>query len=565
METTLVPPDVLIPPDAHSRGFDRFDTAVVLDGYLRRLSSQEARCRLVFGRLAERFLRSRGHHALGFARLDDYGRECLGLSGRTLESAATVAKALAHLAAMTAAFEAGELSWAHVRLLARVATPETETDWLALARRHTVRALETVIREQNHGAEDEEDEQREPHVRMRLRCPHRTVQLWRDVVELARRMAGAQLPEAGAAEAIAADGLSARPAPTTPWPEGYRPSEPEPPDRDETHAAFAPALDWSAVAEAVPADVAALAEADDLDPAALDARLRAIVLAMQQIDWQMGRLLRIFLDRRLYLLMLFRSGARYVRERLGISERKARALVALERQSWAAPALGEAYRSGALSWLRALAVLPVASEETAAAWVTRAQDVTIRRLYDEVEWALAIRVPFDPVAPPPLDAVLPRPDRQMGAGGEAPYPDAEVAFSAPQSVVALFRVAILAFTGPAEPLWRGFERLLEHVKTEWESQPRHRDPIFARDGWRCAVPVCSSRKQLHDHHVVFRSHGGDNRRENRITVCAWHHLRGIHGGVVRASGQAPADLTWELGVRAGRRPFLRLRGDRYLH
>ncbi len=137
---------------------------------------------------------------------------------------------------------------------------------------------------------------------------------------------------------------------------------------------------------------------------------------MQQVDWQMGRLLRIVFDRRLYALILFRSGARYVRERLGISERKARALVALERQSWSAPALGEAYRAGTLSWLRALTVLPVASDETAAAWVTRAQEVTVRRLSDEVEWALAIRVPFDPVAPPTPGAALPEADRQVCAG-----------------------------------------------------------------------------------------------------------------------------------------------------
>jgi len=95
---------------------------------------------------------------------------------------------------------------------------------------------------------------------------------------------------------------------------------------------------------------------------------------MQQIDWQTGRLLRIVCDRRLYALMLFRSAARYVRERLGISERKARALVALKRQSWNAPELGEAYRAGTLSWLRALTVLPVASETMAAAWVNRAQE-----------------------------------------------------------------------------------------------------------------------------------------------------------------------------------------------
>jgi hypothetical protein len=103
----------------------------------------------------------------------------------------------------------------------------------------------------------------------------------------------------------------------------------------------------------------------------------------------------------------------------------------------------------------------------------------------------------------------------------------------------------------------------EHVQAEWESQPRHSDPIFARDRWRCAVPACS-RKQLHDHHIVFRSRGGDNARDNRITVSAWHHLRGIHAGIVRATGDAPADITWELGVRAGRRPLLRRHGDRYL-
>src|SRR5438094_5264731 len=45
-----------------------------------------------------------------------------------------------------------------------------------------------------------------------------------------------------------------------------------------------------------------------------------------------------------------------------------------------------------------------------------------------------------------------------------------------------------------------------------------------RGAQRCAVPACSSRRNLHDHHIIFRSRGGTNRRENRITVCAWHHL-----------------------------------------
>ena len=92
----------------------------------------------------------------------------------------------------------------------------------------------------------------------------------------------------------------------------------------------------------------------------------------------------------------------------------------------------------------------------------------------------------------------------------------------------------------------------------------NRDPVFARDGWRCAVPGCSSRRNLHDHHLLFRSHGGNNGRDNRVTVCAAHHLHGIHAGRIRAWGTAPDDVTWELGVRRGRRPLLRLRGDRYV-
>ena len=78
------------------------------------------------------------------------------------------------------------------------------------------------------------------------------------------------------------------------------------------------------------------------------------------------------------------------------------------------------------------------------------------------------------------------------------------------------------------------ERMLRRVVTDWESEPRHSDPVFHRDGWRCAVPACSGRRNLHDHHIRFRSQGGGNERENRVTVCAAHHLHGIHAGHVRA-------------------------------
>src|SRR5439155_905690 len=233
-----VPSELLVPPEAHGRGFCPHDAALVLDGWLRRLAAQDARGRIVLGRLARAFLRRRGHHDLGFSRLGDYSRERLGISAREHQSLATVSARLERLPQLRAAF---------------------------------------------------------------------------------------------------ADG------------------------------------DWSAIRDAVPHDIDGLeADGDGLDPFALDARMRAVLRAMRRIDWQLGRLLRVFLDRRLYRLMEFPSAERYVTERLGLSARKARALVALERKTWQADAFGTAYRAGELSWVRALTLLPIVAEPTAAPWVERA-------------------------------------------------------------------------------------------------------------------------------------------------------------------------------------------------
>ena len=293
----------------------------------------------------------------------------------------------------------------------------------------------------------------------------------------------------------------------------------------------------------------------------------AVLRSLQRVDWQLGRLLRLFVDMRLHRLMGFASASRYVRERTGISARKGRALVRLERKSSRMPELGVAYRAGEISWVRALTVLPVLSEKHAGEWVERAKSVTVRRLVDEVEWSVEARdaaASFQSIAPPPAGATLVLSERQMCAREERPAVDAEVAFTAPDSVAALLRVAISAFAGDSAASWRGLERLLDHVIREWTSQPGHRDPIFARDGWRCAVPGCSSRRNLHDHHVRFRSRGGDNARDNRVATCAWHHLRGLHTGLVRATGNAPDVIHWQLGTTTCRSPFLELEGERYL-
>ena len=88
--------------------------------------------------------------------------------------------------------------------------------------------------------------------------------------------------------------------------------------------------------------------------------------------------------------------------------------------------------------------------------------------------------------------------------------------------------------------------------------------IFERDGWRCSVPGCTSRRNLQAHHIVFRSAGGRDESENLTTLCAFHHLRGVHAGAVRITGRAPRRLCFELGTREAGPPLVRYRSGDHL-
>lgn len=103
------------------------------------------------------------------------------------------------------------------------------------------------------------------------------------------------------------------------------------------------------------------------------------------------------------------------------------------------------------------------------------------------------------------------------------------------------------------PAWVGLLAIIEDFVLTWDRdmRPGHRsrDRVFVRDGWRCAAPGCSSRRNLEDHHVVYRSRGGGDGVANRLCLCRFHHQRGEHGGLASCSGEAPLDITWRLGRR----------------
>src|SRR5207253_1081326 len=154
-------------------------------------------------------------------------------------------------------------------------------------------------------------------------------------------MSGARLPAWRAAEAIAAEGLASDEA------DGVAQSDPAPAPRRDAAPPLPPDV-WEAIAEALPEPVERLTLlADTADPFQLDARLRAAVRALQRIDFQTGRLLRLVAQLRLHRAFGVPAFPDYVRERLGCSLRKVRALLALDRRLAELPALAAAYPDGA--------------------------------------------------------------------------------------------------------------------------------------------------------------------------------------------------------------------------
>jgi hypothetical protein len=199
--------------------------------------------------------------------------------------------------------------------------------------------------------------------------------------------------------------------------------------------------------------------------------------------------------------------------------------------------------------------------------------VTVRRLEDDVAFALATGELAAPEASAAAVSHLEPLEPQTGAQPRPGEERVAFVFDAPSDVARLFRATLATIQrriehrhGRLSSEGEALDAMLEHAFTVW-AMPSAKLPrehrVFARDGFRCTVPGCTSYSNLHDHHIDFHSAGGSDALSNRTTLCAWHHLRGVHVGLVRCSGQAPGRLRFDLGLRPGRPPLARYRsGDR---
>ncbi len=129
-----------------------------------------------------------------------------------------------------------------------------------------------------------------------------------------------------------------------------------------------------------------------------------------------------------------------------------------------------------------------------------------------------------------------------------PWPD-------PAALPSLLAARTFSTRSRRVPSWVGLLSILEEFVCTWDAPTRaatrrgiaRTDAIYVRDGWRCTAPGCTSRRNLEDHHLVYRSRGGDDAPANRTCLCRFHHQRGEHGGLSSCAGRAPLGITWRLG------------------
>ncbi len=551
--------------------------------------------RIALARIAAVILGQQTWKPLGFVREADYAQEQLGISKRELQELGRVGARLDDLPALEAALADGRLSWSKVALLVGIALPENEEAWIEQARELTVKALRKRIRaaraeSQGSSAESADDEE-PPRQFFQIACSAQVRRQWHRVRELAHRVAGRSVSAAECIEMMTAEVLSAIPLepdapyeapdragqswadalPPLRWP--HRPREEEAPipgtsDDDDDDDLVKGASGDEDVHSRVAEFLLSLVEGiEDADPRGIDRRMRECLSEEQRLDSQIGSLLSIIDKKRTYRRFELASATRYAEEWIGVSQRKAQMLLRIEHAVQRCPPLAWAYRSSELSWVQAHELVPLvyadSLERWMVPWVERAKRVTVRQLRDDVERACMIRATeldtWQRTGGLPAEA-------RPGANEEEEEPEVSaktsasstIGFSGESELIRTFwatlwtvRKRIERVTGTFPTEGEAFEVMMDHVLDAWgaDAKVKREHRIMARDGWRCAVPTCTSRRELHVHHIVPRSQGGGDEETNLITLCVAHHLRGVHGGTLEITGKAPDQLLFKLGTR----------------
>lgn len=148
------------------------------------------------GKVLLRALRARVHERFGYATFAEYVGRWLGYRYHSVEEKLRVAEALERSPELDRALENGELTWSAVRELTRVATPETEKEWIRAASGQTIRQLERLVsgRKPGDAPTDVPKPELVRHV-LRFEVSGETFAAFREAIERVRQSTGEALDD----------------------------------------------------------------------------------------------------------------------------------------------------------------------------------------------------------------------------------------------------------------------------------------------------------------------------------------------------------------------------------
>ena len=166
------------------------------DQELRRLARLRAGLDFEEGRWLLAALRGGAHIRLGYGSFREYVERLFGYSARLVQDKLRVAEALEELPVLARALESGRACWSVLRELTRVATRETEGEWLAAAAGRTARDVEQLVSGHGLGSHpgDPRDEAVRRHV-LRFEVTGEVLACVREALAKIRRDAGESLDD----------------------------------------------------------------------------------------------------------------------------------------------------------------------------------------------------------------------------------------------------------------------------------------------------------------------------------------------------------------------------------
>jgi len=467
---------------------------------------------------------------LGFAKQTDYLRERLGIPAATGLGWAPLARGLAERPLLRRAVVCGLVSPRKALTVLRVAAGETEAGWVSAAMALPLYELERRVRQEGFDPRLETFDVDSVVLRMDA-SQHDRLDA---ALALAEKVMGPGTPRWMKLEAIGQEWLGEF---------GGRELYPGDCEWMERHEPLE-ARHMEAVVRAAPALAEPVYPTGAVE---LDLLARDLLRKRLARDEALGRALEPIAAGKLYRKLGYATLEDYVRERLLMSPRTARQRMWLERKMRELPPLREALREGRVPLSKALEIAGFATPFDVEDRIESATTETwqaLNRASNE-EQAQRDRAAGRCRLWGPRDAL----ETIQHAIWSVQNGDARTGYSG---------IGYSGIGDESADLHRPWNRLTEgealariadHFVAVWTVNlaprriPKGRQTVLDRHGGLCAVPGCS-RPAQQEHHIVFRSQGGDDELSNRVALCAPHHLRAIHGGYLTVRGRAGELLEW---------------------